>query len=89
MTTQIAACRNVGSAYRRLAAWIARAQRGFSGRVHAGGDAFACQHGWAITTTTGRFGFGGRVYRDPRFGQRAAATSCGEPPSGPAPGRSR
>jgi hypothetical protein len=57
----------------RLAAWIARLQRQLSDRVFADGAAFAREHGWEITKTTGRFGFGARGYRDPRFGQRAAA----------------
>ena len=44
---------------------------GMSDRLHADGDALARERGWTITTTTGRFGFGGRVYRDPD------STSCG------------
>lgn len=38
-----------------------------AGRIHAVGDAFALQAGWTLTRTTGRFGFGSRTYRDPRF----------------------
>jgi hypothetical protein len=51
----------------RVKAWIAQRQHQFSDHLHADGDAFARERGWTITTTTGRFGFGGRVYRDPRF----------------------
>ena len=50
--------------------WLTRLQQRWSDRVHARGDAFAEQAGWTTTTTKGRFGFGARVYRDPRFGQR-------------------
>jgi hypothetical protein len=53
-----------------------------SDRVHARGDAFAGQAGWTTTKTTGRFGFGARVYRDPRFGQRQAAVSRTAHPTG-------
>ncbi len=64
--------------------WIRRIQGRLSDRVHAEGDAFAEQAGWATTMTVGRFGFGARVYRDPRFGQRQAeateaAQSIGAP----------
>jgi hypothetical protein len=55
----------------RPAAWIARLQRQLTDRIFADGDAFGREHGWEITKTTGRFGFGARSYRDPRFGQRA------------------
>ena len=50
--------------------WIGRCQRELSDRVHAVGDECARQHGWEITKSTGRFGFGARSYRDPRFGDR-------------------
>jgi hypothetical protein len=70
--TQTAIRRHAGGVP-RLAAWIARLQRQLSDRVFAGGDAFAREHGWEITKTTGRFGFCARNYRDPRFSQRAAA----------------
>jgi len=56
----------------RVSAWIAQLQRQLSDRLHADGDALARERGWTITTTTGRLGFGGRVYRDPRFDQLAA-----------------
>jgi hypothetical protein len=55
--------------------WIRRIQERLSNRVHAQGDALAGQAGWATTKTTGRFGFGARVYRDPRFGQRQATAT--------------
>jgi hypothetical protein len=54
---------------------IARLQQRLSDRMHAKGDEFAQQAGWTTTTTTGRFGFGDRVYRDPRFGQRQTEAS--------------
>jgi hypothetical protein len=59
------------------AEWFARLQRHLSDRVFAGGDAFARRNGWEITKTTGRFGFGARSYRDPRFGQRAGTSRQG------------
>jgi hypothetical protein len=62
--------------------WITRLRRRLSDRVHAGGDAVAGQAGWAITTATGRFGFGARVYRDPRFGQRHAEARRAAQPTG-------
>jgi hypothetical protein len=54
----------------RLARWIARLKRHLSDRLFAGEDALAREHGWEITTSTGRFGLGARNYRDPRFSQR-------------------
>ena len=51
----------------RIAAAIGARQEAVSDRMHSGGDAAARRHGWTITKTTGRFGFGARVYRDPRF----------------------
>jgi hypothetical protein len=82
--TEIATRQHVGSVPRRLAGWIVRLQRQPSDRVFTDGDAFAREHGWEITKTTGRFGFGARSYRDPRFGQRPAAPDSGLSPS---PGR--
>jgi hypothetical protein len=51
---------------------ITRIQKRLSDRLYAADDAFAGQAGWAIIKTRGRFGFEGRVYRDPRFRQRKA-----------------
>jgi hypothetical protein len=74
--TEAATRRSTGSAPRRLFGWVARFQQRLSDCVFAG-DAFARERGWEITKTTGRFGFGARTYRDPRFGQRAAAARQG------------
>lgn len=63
----------VGNMPRRLAAWVARLQRLLSDRMFAEGDAFAREQGWESTKSTGRFGFGTRIYRDPRFGLRPTA----------------
>jgi hypothetical protein len=62
--------------------WITRLQQRLSGRLHAKGDAFAQQAGWTTTKTTGRFGFGTRVYRDPRFAQRQAEAAKAVQPTG-------
>jgi hypothetical protein len=71
------------SAVRRVAARatgpIARRQRRRLGCLRAA-DTFARQAGWTITATR----FGGRIYRDPRFGQLAATRTSG-PPHEPAP----
>jgi hypothetical protein len=77
--TDMAAGRRAEGLTRRLRAWIARRQQQFSDYVHADGDALARERGWTITTTTGRFGFGGRVYRDPRFDELAANASRARP----------
>ena len=87
--TEIAARRRVGGMPGRLAARMVRLQRQLSDRVHAGGDAFARQQGWEIAGATGRLGFGARVYRDPRFGQRADTVHRSEPSSSPGSRRSR
>jgi len=64
--------------------WIRRIQERLSDHIHAQGDAFAEQAGWATTKTTGWFGLGARVYRDPRFGQRqAGATEAAKPIGAP------
>ena len=57
--------------------WVPHLLRQLSDRVFAGGDAIARKNGWQITKTTGRFGFGARSYRDPRFGPRTAAARQG------------
>ena len=54
----------------RISGWVGRRQQELSNRVHAAGDTAARQHGWTVTATTGRFGFGARSYRDPRFDDR-------------------
>jgi hypothetical protein len=56
-----------------LSAAIGRTQTALSDREHAEGDIQAACHGWEITSGTGRFGFGTRSYRDPRFAARRAA----------------
>jgi hypothetical protein len=66
---------------RHLTAWLAHLQRRLSDRVHARGDTFARAQGWTVTTGTGRFGFGTRTYRDPRFGlgaDNSAITRAGQ-----------
>jgi hypothetical protein len=71
--TQKALPRGVGNSLHRLAAQVARVQWLLSGRLFARGDAVAREYGWEITKSTGRFGFGVGIYRDPRFGQLGAA----------------
>ena len=66
---------------------ITRLQHRLSDRVHARGDALAGQAGWTTTEMTGRFGFGARVYRDPRFGQRQPEASRSAQPTGAGGGR--
>lgn len=51
----------------RIAGWIGTRQQAISDHVHANGDAYAVAHGWTVTASSGRFGFGARAYRDPRF----------------------
>jgi hypothetical protein len=53
-----------------LSARIRRWQRDLSDRVHAAGDERARHRGWEVIESTGRFGFGTRTYRDPRFDHR-------------------
>src|SRR5215813_7111566 len=38
--------------------------------MHAAGDERARRHGWEVIESTGRFGFGARTYRHPRFDDR-------------------
>jgi hypothetical protein len=71
--TQISPRRGPSSRPRPLGAWIVRLQRQLSDRLFAEGDAFAREQGWESTKSTGRFGFGTRIYRDPRFGLRPTA----------------
>lgn len=66
----------------RMSAWIGRRQRELSDRVHAAGDDRACQHGWEITRSTWRFGFGARTYRDPRFEDRRRRLFADATPAG-------
>ena len=77
--TDMAAGRRAEGLTTRVKAWIAQRQHQFSDHLHADGDAFATARGWTITTTTGRFGFGGRAYRDPRFDQLADDSRRGKP----------
>jgi hypothetical protein len=88
LTTETTARRRAGI-LARMPAWIRRHQRELSNQVHAARDERARQHGWQVTKSTGRFGFGTRSYRDPRFDDRrlqhSAETArvdcgaCGEP----------
>jgi hypothetical protein len=57
----------------RISAWIGRRQQDLSDRVHAAADDRARRHGWQITNSSGRFGFGARRYHDPRFSRPAPA----------------
>jgi hypothetical protein len=79
--TEIATGRRADGTRGRLASWAARLQRQLSDRMFTEDDASAREHGWTVTKTSGRFGFGARTYRDPRFDQRRAAAFRGEPPS--------
>jgi hypothetical protein len=54
----------------RITRWVRRYQRELSARVLAAGDERARRHGWEVMESTGRFGFGTRTYRDPRFDDR-------------------
>ena len=51
-------------------AWIGRRQRELSTQIHAAGDERARALGWEVTQSAGKFGFGTRIYRDPRFDDR-------------------
>ncbi len=42
---------------------------GRADRLHAARDAFAREVSWSVRVASGRFGFGARMYRDPRFGR--------------------
>jgi hypothetical protein len=65
---------------RRVADWIGAWQQAVSDRAHASGDTYAAAQGWTVTASTGRFGFGARTYRDPRFDSRAHATAATQNP---------
>lgn len=67
--------------------WITRLQQRLSDRLWAQDDAFARQAGWTVTKTTGRFGFEGRMYHDPRFGQRRIHGESAGPVPETGPGR--
>jgi hypothetical protein len=58
----------------------ARRQRELSARTHAAGNEHARRHGWAVTETTGPFGFGTHSYRD-RFDNRRQQLVPGAGPS--------
>jgi hypothetical protein len=75
--TEITARQDAAGVPSRLAARVALLQRKLSDRVHRDGDALAREHGWPITATTGRFGFGARVYHDPRFAERVPGARGG------------
>ena len=53
-----------------MSAWIGRRQRRLSDRMHAAEAEHARLQGWEVKKSTGRFGFGARTYRDPRFDDR-------------------
>jgi hypothetical protein len=71
--THAAARSHVGSVHRHLARRKTRFRQRMSERLFAGGDALVREHGWEVRETTGRFGYGARTYRDPRFSRRMAA----------------
>ena len=59
-----------------LSAWAEAGQQQISDRIHARDEALARAFGWEIAAGTGRFGFGDRVYRDPRFGSTGRAPTA-------------
>ena len=59
--------------------WTTRLQQRLPDRLRAEDDAFARKAGWTISTTRGVFGLAGRMYRDPRFGQRTGRQIEAEP----------
>lgn len=69
------------SVARRVADWISAQRRAISDHAHTSGDAYAGAQGWTVTASTGRFGFGARTYRDPRFDTRAPATGATQNPA--------
>jgi hypothetical protein len=68
--TQMTARRTRTRLLARARTQIARKQRKVSDRVHQAADRDARARGWTVTPATGRLGFSGRTYRDPRFDQR-------------------
>jgi hypothetical protein len=66
----------MGGVAARISAWVRRRQTKMSAQIHAAGDERARRHGWTVTETTGRFGFGTRVYRDSRFDDRRRQLSA-------------
>jgi hypothetical protein len=54
----------------RIPVWIRRRQHELSARIYATADDRARRYGWTVSETSGRFGFEGRSYRDPRFDDR-------------------
>jgi len=61
--------------------WVRGRQRELSALVYAAGDERARQYGWEVMESTGRFGFGARTYRDPRFNDRRQQLSRGRAPA--------
>ena len=74
--TQITIHRRAG-AVARASTWVRGRQGDLSNRVHAATDERARRYGWEVTRSTGRFGFGARTYRDPRFDGRRRQPSHG------------
>jgi hypothetical protein len=70
--TSATASRNQATRPGRLLAWVRRWQQRLSDHVHATGDSPTRRHGWQVTLVTGRAGFDGPIYRDPRVGRLAA-----------------
>jgi hypothetical protein len=54
----------------RILVWVRSRQHELSARIYAAADERAQGYGWTVSQTTGRFGFEGRSYRDPRFDHR-------------------
>jgi hypothetical protein len=61
----------------RISVWVRHRQHELSARIFAVTDDRARRYGWTITETVGRFGFGGRSYRDPRFDERRRRLASG------------
>jgi len=67
----------LAGAMARASTWVRRRQCDLSDQVHAAADERARRYGWAVTGSIGRFGFGARTYRDPRFDGRRRQLSHG------------